>query len=168
MGLIQSLWIQTDGKPVELLYLGDNKRMSVGEKRNWLLRMSKGEYVCFVDDDDRVSPHYVQRILEATESRPDCVVFDVQISENGGTGKQVTYNKDFIQDTNYFDRYERMPNHLMPIKRDIACSAGFPEKSSGEDFEYAKRICSALKTQVRIPETLYYYDYNVNLSETPR
>ena len=40
---------------VEILGLFDNKKRSIGHKRDALVQMSKGEYVCFCDDDDDVS-----------------------------------------------------------------------------------------------------------------
>ena len=48
---------------VELLYLMDNRRRTVGAKRNDLLGMAKGEYISFIDDDDEVATDYVERIL---------------------------------------------------------------------------------------------------------
>ena len=37
--------------------------MSVGEKRNKLINMAKGEYFSFIDDDDLVSEEYVDQVL---------------------------------------------------------------------------------------------------------
>jgi hypothetical protein len=50
---------QIKGLPVEHLALLDNKRRTVGEKRDALLRAARGRYVAFVDDDDDVSDDYV-------------------------------------------------------------------------------------------------------------
>lgn len=47
---------------IELLFFMDNRRRCVGTKRNDLLRMARGEYVSFVDDDDQVAPDYVQKL----------------------------------------------------------------------------------------------------------
>jgi hypothetical protein len=47
---------------VELLYLLDNRRRTVGAKRNSLLGMARGEYASFIDDDDEVANDYVQKI----------------------------------------------------------------------------------------------------------
>ena len=168
MGLLHRLEAWSRNKPVELIYLGDNKSMSVGQKRNWLLMMASGDYICFVDDDDKVMPNYVSGILKAAESDADCIVFDVEISENGGPYKRVVYDKDFTQDRNFDDRYERLPNHLMPVKRELALQAKFQNISSGEDFAYARGLHCLIKTQTRINETLYYYVYDAKNSETPR
>lgn len=167
-GLITRLKHQVEGLPVELLWLGDNKNMSVGLKRNHLLHTATGEYTCYIDDDDHVPPNYVSAILKAAEFNPDVIAFDAEISENDGPWKRVVYDKDFPGDRNFPDHYERWPNHLTPVKRGIALSVGFPNKSSHEDFDFAKGIHELIKTQVRIPEILYYYDYSSERSETPR
>ncbi|MHC4094398.1 MAG: glycosyltransferase, partial [Planctomycetota bacterium] len=50
---------------IELLTLMDNRRRSVGDKRNALLDLAVGEYVSFIDDDDLVAPIYVDKVYRA-------------------------------------------------------------------------------------------------------
>jgi Glycosyl transferase family 2 len=70
---------------VELLYLLDNRRRSVGAKRNALLGAATGEYVSFVDDDDQVANDYVQKIYrEICKTRKLAVPGDCPTC--GGTG----------------------------------------------------------------------------------
>jgi glycosyltransferase involved in cell wall biosynthesis len=47
---------------VELLYFLDNRRRSVGAKRNDLLAAARGEYVSWIDDDDEVANDYVAKV----------------------------------------------------------------------------------------------------------
>ena len=67
---------------VELLYLMDNRRRSVGAKRNDLLAAARGDYISFIDDDDEVATDYVQRIHRAivetrkTEAPADVICFE--------------------------------------------------------------------------------------------
>lgn len=65
--VIWSIENQAYEKPVELLTLYDNRKMSVGRKRSILLSVAQGEYFAFVDDDDRVAPDYVDRLLDAID-----------------------------------------------------------------------------------------------------
>ena len=58
---------------VEVLIETDAREMTIGAKRNLLLEKAKGQYVCFVDDDDLVPPYYVAKILEAISKHPDCI-----------------------------------------------------------------------------------------------
>src|SRR5665213_1512186 len=82
--LVEHLEKQAHNKPVEILWLGDTKTMTVGEKRNKLLSISKGDYVCFVDDDDWVADDYIDEILNGIESKPDCVTFNAIYSTDAG------------------------------------------------------------------------------------
>lgn len=147
---------------VEILTSVDNGEAMIGAKRNALLRAAQGEYVAFVDDDDRVSPDYVPRILGAVSSKPDCVGIEGIITIDGGQPKK------FIHSTRYgswFEKnniYYRNPNHLNPIKRELAQVAGFPENvRSGEDHGYSVRLQQAmvLKREVYLDGPIYYYDF---------
>ena len=66
--IVQELALQSKDLPVEVLYLGDNKKRSVGQKRNDLIDLAQGEYFTFVDDDDRIAPTYVKDILNRLKS----------------------------------------------------------------------------------------------------
>ena len=81
--LVGELQRQIGDLPVEHLVLIDNKRRTVGEKRDALLRAARGDYVAYVDDDDTVTPHYVSEILRATDSQPDVVTFEQEAHVNG-------------------------------------------------------------------------------------
>lgn len=153
-------------KEVEVLYLGDNKRRSVGEKRNDLLRLAKGDYVAFVDDDDEVTQDYVKMLLWGIESGADVVNFKVSCSVNGGEYKDVIYDARFHGNQNHKDQYWRLPNHIMCIKKELALKAGFLEINMGEDDEFAKRLKPSIKTQASIDKVLYYYIFSHQTSET--
>ena len=67
---------QVKKKDIELLILTDNEKMSIGEKRNKLKNMAKGDYIVYVDDDDLVSNDYVSELYKATLENKDCIVFN--------------------------------------------------------------------------------------------
>jgi glycosyltransferase involved in cell wall biosynthesis len=156
--LLESLGKQIKDLPVEIIVFSDNAKRPIGKKRNDCLLLSQGEYVCFVDDDDRVSGDYVSSILDSINKNPDVIVFDAEISFNGENRKRVKYGKEF----NYCelnDIYYRHPNHLMVHKKNNILEK-YKEVKTGEDDEWALRMLSHIKTQERIDKTLYYYDYN--------
>lgn len=153
-------------KDVEIIWLGDNKKRTVGEKRNNLLNLAKGDYIIFVDDDDRVSDDYVAQLMNGIRSGADVVNFKVMCSVNGSPYKRVDYDATFKRDTDHADHYRRIPNHLMCTKRVLALQAGFPLISMSEDAQYAKKLLPLLKTQAFIDKVLYYYDFSHQISET--
>lgn len=153
-------------KDVEVLWLGDNKKRSVGEKRNNLLSLAQGEYVCFVDDDDDVTDDYVALILKGIAKGGDVVNFKVSCSVNGGKYKDVLYDARFAKDKNFSDHYERISNHLMVVKRELALKVGFPKINMSEDANYARRLKPLIKSQVFIDKVLYLYTFSNKISET--
>lgn len=151
-----SLNAQAAGKPVEILVNGDNGEVSIGNKRNQLLYSAKGDYVAYVDDDDMVSEDYVDAILKAAESKPDCVGIEGVMDSNLGAAAF----KHSIQFQGWYtgtDAYYRTPNHLNPIKRSIAQKIGFPDMMFGEDQLFSHALKRSLKTEVYIDHPLYFY-----------
>lgn len=172
-GLIYTIDHQIGTLPVEFIYLGDNKKVSLATKRNRLLGMAQGDYVCFVDDDDRVANNYVSELVKATEQGSDVIVFQELYSENGGPLKPVYFDIGFECDRNFEDHYERLPHYRMPMRREIVKGFKFPEEGkiamgAGDDFYYAKAQRPYLKTQTKIDQALYFYDYSPKTSETLR
>lgn len=153
---------------VEVLYLGDDKSMSVGRKRNRLLQTAQGNYCTFVDDDDRVSTHYVSELLQTIDNNNgvDVICFNVEISINGGEWKNVYYSKKYEKDINFSDHYQRIPNHLMCFRTELAKKVLYKDISFGEDAEWSKEILPYIESETIIPKTLYYYNANHATSET--
>ena len=153
---------------VEVLYLGDNKSLSVGDKRNQLIEMATGENVAFVDDDDEVSENYINALWEAISFNPhlDVYNFVVQITQCGKDPKPVYYSKDFLKDQNFKAHYHRIPNHLSAVKRSLALKVGYKGVNYQEDADYSKRLLPHLRNELNIAEVLYFYKANPYTSET--
>lgn len=149
---------------VQIIELPDDKKMSIGEKRNRLLDRSTAEYLCFVDDDDNVSPTYVRDILDAIgDCEPDVVGLKGQVLLSD------TEWCPFVHSVEYHDHSDvkqgngiikvRPPNHLNAMRASIAKKYRFPSVNHGEDTEWSMKIChnGVLKSQVMVERPLYYY-----------
>lgn len=156
---------ENDRKQVEIVALIDNRSMTVGEKRNRLTTASKGDYISFVDDDDRVSDDYIGQLLKATATGADVITFLVSVSLNGGIPKPCHYSKNYEKDYNTENEYHRLPNHIMCIRRELAVKVPFKEVTFAEDSDFATRLKPLLKTEHQIKATLYHYDWNVRTTE---
>jgi glycosyltransferase involved in cell wall biosynthesis len=151
---------------VELIYFGDNKKRTVGQKRNNLLQLAQGDYVCFVDDDDMVAPDYVSKILPQLDGVTDVVCFIASLSWNGKRLNLAYFSKDYEHDADLPDRYLRLPHHLMIVRRPLALQTLFKDISLREDADYAHRLKPLLKTQKLINSVLYHYAFNTATTET--
>lgn len=143
---------------VETLANVDSGEKTIGQKRNELLYAAKGEYVVFVDDDDLVSPRYVQNILNAISYKsPDCCGIEGEVVLSKQIKKKFMHSlkyKEWFEDEN---GYYRSPNHLNPIKREIALNVGFENISHGEDKIFSQKILPFLQTEVYIKGPIYLY-----------
>jgi len=147
-----------DRKNVEIIVLSDNARRKIGGKRNDAISIARGEYICFIDDDDKISEDYVDLILkEIKEWKPDVVVFDAIITNNGQNPKLVKYGREFDH-CEKEEAYYRRPNHLM-VHRKSNIKEYFMDVKTGEDDEWASRMLDRIVTQQRIEKVLYFYDY---------
>jgi hypothetical protein len=146
-------------KQVEILFFKDNRRYTVGKKRNELVNRSSGEYICFVDDDDDVHSDYVKLIYDKLQDNPDCVNLQGIITTDGKNPRlfihSIKYKSWYEKDGIYY----RPPNHLNPIKRDIALKFKFPEINYGEDAKWSMAIANSglLKTEAHISVPYYFY-----------
>jgi glycosyltransferase involved in cell wall biosynthesis len=150
---------------VQILSLCDTKEISVGEKRNILLNKSCGKYVCFIDDDDLIAPDYIIKLMNAINSNADVITFCGEYIQNTIT---TPFSISIVHRGNYNhpNIFYRLPNHLCPVKREIALNCMFTDKNFGEDSDYAERINKHIKNEFHIQDKLYFYMYNESTSQT--
>ena len=162
---------QDDRKRVEILMLTDAKGMLVGDKRNAMVRMARGKFIVFVDDDDRVVDNYLSTLLTEIDQQGeqvDCITFDALVSLNGAPAKTCHYSIKYERDANTPNEYHRLPNHITAVKRVLALACPFPSKQCGEDAEYAIRLKPSIRREFHIDKVLYHYDYSDSTTETQR
>ena len=152
---------KTEG--VEIILEIDNGENSIGKKRNIALSKATGEYVVYVDDDDLVSEDYVEKILEAIKSKPDCVsltaFYFIDEILHGLSYHSINHTSWYDKHDKVlrFTRYYRQPGHTNAIRRELALKCPFPEVSWGEDRSFCACILEHLKTESYIVEPIYYY-----------
>jgi Glycosyl transferase family 2 len=162
-----------DPSVVEIVTLCDSGELMVGAKRNKLLEMAQGEYLAFIDDDDRIFGDYLERILKALETKPDVVGITIFWTDNVFTNVRL-----LIRSADYKWQHWLMPTpnvtagrpaHLNPTRSDIAKSVRFPEDVvAGEDAAWSAVVSGKIKTCVNIDEPIYHYDFRTAGTITQR
>ena len=151
------------------MWVGENKSEIIvdrdpldptGTKRNRNVQKAKGLFVVHFDDDDHPNVNYISTIIAAIESCPDadCIGINGYITTNGANMKKWEISKEF---GSWYERdnvYYRTPNHISPVRREIALMCPFPDITSGEDAAYSTAIFPYLKKEVRVLEDVYHYD----------
>jgi len=146
---------------VEILSHEDDRELSIGAKRNLLLRKATGRLVAFIDDDDDVSDAYVPLICRAIEAHPDvdCIGLKGTLLFRGQHPRQFVHSLQYTDYATVAGVYCRPPYHLNPIRRDIAIRYLFEDTSYSEDVDWALRLMRdrALTREYFIEELLYCY-----------
>jgi len=160
---------------IELLVYIDNKKRTLGNKRNTLIELSTGDFIVFVDDDDRVSKDYVATIIKTIDENPDadCIVYDVFCTVSNSLDTNVEpysfickYGIEFeyVGHTETTPWYGK-PAHTMTWSRRIAKRYKFPDITLNSDYPWVKAAWKSIKKQVRIDKILYYYDSDAATSQ---
>ena len=146
---------------VEVLLEEDNYEHSIGWKRNMLLQRASGEYLAFIDSDDRVANNYLENVMKGIDKGADCCSLRGIITFDGRNGKPFIHSMLYNAYTEDEAAYYRYPNHLNCMKASIAKQFKFPEINHGEDTDWATQIhrSGLLKTEYDITDILYYYDW---------
>jgi glycosyltransferase involved in cell wall biosynthesis len=144
---------------VEIILDEREPPVTTGQKRNDLIEKAVGDYVVAIDADDLILDGYISEILNAAAQGPDCITLKGHMTTHGAKREEFVLRLG----EKYENRggvYYRWPNHITPIKREIAASVKFPNVTNGEDYQWSKTINDKklIKTEVHINKDLYWYD----------
>lgn len=132
---------------------------NIGTKRQKILELAKGEYIVYVDDDDLVSNDYISKILKACEIGADCIGISGTMTTNGTNEKQWHISKEYGAWAEHNYVYYRTPNHISPVRRELALQVGFNDMKTGEDYDYSMRLLPLLNTEIIVEGNIYLYEY---------
>lgn len=139
------------------------REIPTGQKRNDLIERCETEYFCFVDDDDSISPDYVEKINAALFFNPDVVTFCGWMTTNG----QHRVDWTIRLGENYEERnghYYRWPNHLCVFRKALVHDIKFENIYHGEDYKWSVAVKNSgrIVTAAHIDHQLYHYDFKTH------
>ena len=140
----------------------DGRYKTTGEKRNQLLSASSADYIVFIDDDDSISPNYLEQIFIGISKNVDAIAITSLYSpddiETCGSPRIVKHSKDYVW-AETPEAYLRNITHICPVKRDLALQVGFPPTTFGEDISYSSGLTSLVKEEYLIEDVIYTHQY---------
>jgi len=158
----------TNPKDVEVLVFLDNKRRSIGYKRESLLYIARGNYVAFADDDDLVEDYYVEEAIKAIDKADDVdvITFKEQVFINQNGPFELTFKLGYPNnDPVTIPNAKRPPWHCCFWKRKLAQKFHFPDSMYGEDWAWASQVNSVASTSYHIDKFMRTYIYNDRITE---
>lgn len=171
--LTAKITAQIGDLPVEHLVFLDNRKRTIGAKRDALLRIARGTFIAYVDDDDTVSPHYVSSLVEAikTTASPnnqvDVITF-AQFARVDEACAKIVFglrqeNQPFVPDTAVL----RAAWHVCAWRRSVAILSHFPESNYGEDWAFAEPLNRIARSSIHLDQVLHYYRFNSATTAAP-
>lgn len=140
---------------VEVVAFWNNGECTIGDIRQALLEDAKGEYICFVDDDDMVPEYYVKEIIDNLGK--DYIGFRVELYNDGNLKPPVTHSLRYPNWFETYDGYYRDITHLNPIRKEIALNGKFNSMGLGEDENWVNQVRPFVKTENYIDRVMYFY-----------
>ena len=164
--------------PIEVLMFTDNKKRSIGKKREALVKISNGEYVCFVDDDEDVFEDYIISIYNTLrdcntsfEGKIDLISFKSKSTLNGESfivdmdvNNPINEAAGRGEDGKYID-IKRKPFHICVWRSEIAKSEEFPDSNYGEDWAWCEKLLNKVGSAYKIDSVLHHYIWSSDVTE---
>lgn len=157
-----------DDPRVEILALSDNRRRTIGAKRQALLDLARGFYVAFVDDDDDVTDDYFRELLPRCEAFPSVVTFEQEAIINGISG-HIRFDATCAQDEPWRagGTARRRPWHVCAWRRDLAVHGIFAEINYGEDAAWVAQVAPLARNFLHIDKVLHIYRHSAATTLAP-
>lgn len=154
---------------IEILY-NDSPRfldggLSVGKKREHLVKQAQGKYLCFLDDDDKIYPNYLEELVRACNEGPDVVTFKSLFTcDYYATVVSMRLGQDNDEATPYSD-VNRNAWHICPVLSSIAKKHEFKDINDAEDWDWFERLLPELNSEIHVPAILHNYNHSSLNSE---
>ena len=141
-----------------ILYKKLDENKGISENTNAAMQMASGDYVCFLDHDDLLSPQALYLYAEEiAKSGADFLYSDEdKVKEDGSKHIQPHFKPDFSLDLLRSNNYI---THFVSVKRSLAeKTGGFrPEMNGAQDYDFILRCTEKASHIAHIPEILYHW-----------
>lgn len=134
--------------------------ISIGEKRNRLTKIANAKYLCFLDDDESISPNYVESLLRLCLQDQDICTFRAMVKLQSFWSlidMRLMYKVNDQISPDYTVR--RPPWHICPVRSVYAKSFEFKDINNAEDFEWMQRVLSCCTSEAHTDQILFCYNH---------
>ena len=142
--------------------------LSIGKKREALLKRAEGKYLCYLDSDDGIAPNYLETLVRLCQHDRDvCTFRNVSKFDNFWT---------VIDMGLFFKNEEATPNHttrrnawhICPVRSMFAKKYDFDDSNYGEDWSWFKKVLTHCNSEAKSEAIIHEYNHSVNHSEADK
>ncbi len=134
-----------------------DRRHDIAGATNAAIGLAGGEYVAFLDHDDRLAPDaLLEAAMEINRSGADFIYTDEDYLDASGARVNPHFKPGFSPDLLLSHNYI---THLVVVSRDLLDRAGLlrPELSGAQDYDFVLRATEIAERVRRIPKVLYHW-----------
>jgi hypothetical protein len=143
--------------------------LSIGKKREALVKRAEGKYLCFLDDDEGIAPNYVETLVRLCAKDQDiCTFRNVTKTDTYWTiiDMSLAYSINDPANPNFIVR--RMPWHVCPVRTEFAKMHSFIDTSYGEDWTWMEQVLTHCKTESKTDAIIHEYNHSSKVSEADK
>jgi len=143
--------------------------LSIGKKREALVKRAEGKYLCFLDDDEKIAPNYIETLVRLCDKGQDiCTFRNITKTDTYWTviDMSIHYLVNDQATPNFIVR--RKPWHICPVRTEFAKLHGFIDTSYGEDWTWMEMVLTHCTTESKIDAVIHEYNHSSKVSEADR
>jgi glycosyltransferase involved in cell wall biosynthesis len=153
---------------VELVIFTDNKRRSIGHKRQGVLDLARGLFIAYVDDDDTVDDLYIEKAIEAIKANAyvDVITFNQWVILDDAPPISLEFalgHPSYDDISASFPK--RPPFHVCFWRRSLVNHCTFPDLMYHEDSAWVEQANKLAKSSYHINHHMTTYQFNTNISQ---
>jgi hypothetical protein len=140
-----------------------NGGLSIGKKREGLVRRAEGKYVCFLDDDESIAPNYIETLLRLCNCDLDVCTFRALVKMEASWGL-VNMRLAHKVNEQYTPEYtiRRPPWHMCPVRSEFAKLYEFEDSNNGEDYSWYEKVLNHCTTEAHTDKILFQYNHGAH------
>lgn len=142
--------------------------LSIGKKREALVKQAEGRYVAFCDCDDWIAPNYIESLVRLCHHGRDIVTFR-NITRLDSYWMLVDMSLNYQNDqANPNITVRRKPWTICPVRKEFAKMFPFPDTNYSEDSEWMDKVLTMCTTEAHTEQILHEYRHSKLTSEADK
>lgn len=134
--------------------------LSIGKKREALVKGASGKYICFLDDDESIAPNYLESLMRLCSEGNDIVTFRASVRlDNMWALVDMNLNTKENEQIHPDGIVNRPPWHMCPVKANYAKIFEFPDLNNAEDFVWMEQVLKCCHTESHTDRILFQYNH---------
>lgn len=143
--------------------------LSIGKKRQKLVEMASGKYLCFLDDDESIAPNYLETLVRlCNEDNDVCTFRNITKLDTFWTVVDMSLSHTENEQVTPDSIVKRKPWHVCPVRSEFAKLYEFEDSNYGEDWQWFERVLSHCQTEAKSNAIIHQYNHSKINSEADK